>query len=64
MSTPEAEARRWMTYARSALDAAQELLQKPDSYPHQVCFLDQQAAEKNPQSRADIRWRQYPSQSI
>ena len=46
MSTPEAEARRWLAYARSDLDAAQELLQKPDSYPRQVCFLAQQAAEK------------------
>jgi len=46
MSTPEAEARRWLAYARSDLDAAQELLQKPDSYPRQACFLAQQAAEK------------------
>ena len=46
MSTPEAEARRWLAYARSDLEAAQELLKKPDSYPRQVCFLAQQAAEQ------------------
>jgi len=46
MSTPEAEARRWLAYARSDLAAAEELLQKPESYPRQVCFLAQQAAEK------------------
>ncbi|HEY4579397.1 MAG TPA: HEPN domain-containing protein [Candidatus Acidoferrales bacterium] len=46
MSTPEAEARRWLAYARSDLEAAQELLQKPRHYPRQVCFLAQQAAEK------------------
>ena len=46
MNTPEAETRRWLAYARSDLEAAQELLKKPDSYPRQVCFLAQQAAEK------------------
>ena len=46
MSTPEAEARRWLAYSRSDLAAAEELLQKPENYPRQVCFLAQQAAEK------------------
>jgi len=54
MSTLEAEARRWLEYARSDLGAAQELLQKPDSYPRQVCFLAQQAAEKVFKSRAEF----------
>jgi HEPN domain-containing protein len=46
MNTPELEARRWLAYARSDLEAAQMLLQKPESYPRQICFLAQQAAEK------------------
>jgi HEPN domain-containing protein len=37
---------RWLAYARPDLDAAQELLQKPDSYPRQVYFLAPQTAEK------------------
>ncbi len=42
----EPEARRWLAYARSDLDAGHVLLRDPDSYPRQVCFLAQQAAEK------------------
>jgi HEPN domain-containing protein len=42
----ESEARRWLGYARSDLDAAQLLLTSPEHYPRQVCFLAQQAAEK------------------
>jgi HEPN domain-containing protein len=41
-----AEAARWLAYARSDLDAARALLNDPDHYPRQVCFLAQQAAEK------------------
>lgn len=41
------EAKRWLTYAQSDLDAARVLLQSPESYPRQVCFLAQQAAEKS-----------------
>ncbi len=46
MNTPDAEVRHWLAYARSDLELAQELLQKADRYPRQVCFLAQQAAEK------------------
>jgi HEPN domain-containing protein len=46
MNTPEADVRRWLVYARSDLEAAQVLLQKPEGYPRQICFLAQQAAEK------------------
>lgn len=46
MNTPEGEVRRWLAYARSDLEAAQVLLQKPESYPRQICFLAQQAVEK------------------
>jgi HEPN domain-containing protein len=42
----EIEARRWLGYARSDLEAAQILLASPEHYPRQVCFLAQQAAEK------------------
>ncbi len=41
------EAKRWLMYAQSDLDAAQILLQSRESYPRQVCFLAQQAAEKS-----------------
>ena len=44
MSTPEA--RRWLDYARSDLDAGRALLRASEPYPRQVCFLAQQAAEK------------------
>ena len=44
MNAPEAE--RWLTYARSDLDAAHALLRGPEHYPRQVCFLAQQSAEK------------------
>ena len=46
MSAAEAEARRWLDYDHSDLAAAQALLEQPDSFPRQVCFLAQQAAEK------------------
>lgn len=41
------EAKRWLTYAQSDLDAAHILLQSQEGYPRQVCFLAQQAAEKS-----------------
>jgi HEPN domain-containing protein len=41
------EAKRWLTYAQSDLDAAQVLLQSHEAYPRQICFLAQQAAEKS-----------------
>jgi HEPN domain-containing protein len=40
------EARRWLAYAQSDLDAAAILLASPEFFPHQVCFLAQQAGEK------------------
>lgn len=40
------EARRWLAYAQSDLDAGQLLLKAPEPYIRQVCFLAQQAAEK------------------
>jgi HEPN domain-containing protein len=41
-----AEAARWLTYARSDLDAGRALLNDPDHFPRQACFAAQQAAEK------------------
>lgn len=40
------EARLWMSYAKSDLDAAYALLEKGDFFPRQICFLAQQAGEK------------------
>lgn len=40
------EARRWVSYAKSDLDAAYALLEKRDFFPRQVCFLAQHAGEK------------------
>jgi HEPN domain-containing protein len=40
------EAARWLAYSLSDLQAAKKLLDDPDSYPRQVCFLAQQSAEK------------------
>lgn len=40
------EARRWIAYAKSDLDAAHALLEKGDFFPRQICFLSQQAGEK------------------
>jgi len=40
------EARRWMSYAKSDLDAADTLLEKGDFFPRQICFMSQQAGEK------------------
>ena len=40
------EASKWLAYARSDLDAGWALLRDPEHFPHQVCFLAQQAAEK------------------
>ncbi len=45
MNTPEAK--RWLIYAQSDLDAAQVLMQSHEAYPRQICFLAQQAAEKS-----------------
>lgn len=44
MNVPESE--RWLTYARSDLNAGRALLGTPEHYFRQVCFLAQQAAEK------------------
>ncbi|MFZ5909955.1 MAG: HEPN domain-containing protein [Chloroflexota bacterium] len=44
MST--SEAKRWMEYAKSDLDAAYTLLEKGDFFPRQICFMAQQAGEK------------------
>ncbi|HLF74571.1 MAG TPA: HEPN domain-containing protein [Anaerolineales bacterium] len=40
------EARRWMVYAKSHLDAAYALLESKDFFTRQVCFFAQQAGEK------------------
>ena len=40
------EARRWMQYAKSDLDAAYTLLERGDFFPLQICFLAQQTSEK------------------
>ena len=40
------EAKRWMDYAKSDLDAANILLEKGDFFPRQICFMSQQAGEK------------------
>lgn len=40
------EARRWMAYAKSDLDAAYTLLESEEFFPQQVCFMAQQAGEK------------------
>src|SRR4030066_2571397 len=40
------EARRWMAYAKSDLDAANTLLESKDFFTRQVCFFAQQAGEK------------------
>ena len=40
------EVNRWLTYAKSDLDAAQALLLTPEHYPRQACFFAQQATEK------------------
>ena len=40
------EARRWMQYAKSDLDAAYTLLERGDFFPRQICFLAQQTSEK------------------
>ncbi len=44
MNAPEAK--RWLAYARSDLNAGFALLRVPEHYPRQACFLAQQAAEK------------------
>lgn len=41
-----AEAKSWLAFAASDLNAAETLLRTSPSYPRQVCFLAQQAAEK------------------
>jgi len=45
-SDPLAEGRRWLSYARDDLEAAEALLAHPDVAPRLSCFLAQQAAEK------------------
>jgi HEPN domain-containing protein len=40
------EARLWLQYAKSDLDAAYVLLKEGDFFPRQICFLSQQAGEK------------------
>ncbi|MBM3178718.1 MAG: HEPN domain-containing protein [Chloroflexi bacterium] len=40
------EARLWMSYAKSDLDAAYALLEQGDFFPRQICFMSQQAGEK------------------
>ncbi len=40
------EARLWISYAKSDLDAAYALLEKGGFFPRQICFLAQQAGEK------------------
>ena len=40
------EAKIWLSYAKSDLDAAYALLEKGDFFPRQICFFSQQAGEK------------------
>jgi HEPN domain-containing protein len=40
------EAKIWLSYAKSDLDAAYALLDSGDFFPRQICFLAQQAGEK------------------
>jgi len=40
------ETERWLTYACQDLTAAKTLFAQDEVFPHQVCFLSQQAAEK------------------
>ncbi len=40
------EAKRWMDYAKSDLDAAHTLLNSGEFFPRQICFMAQQAGEK------------------
>lgn len=42
----ENEAKRWLDYAESDLQAARTLVESTEFYPRQVCFLAQQAGEK------------------
>ncbi len=42
----KSEAKRWLEYAKSDLDAAYALLEKGDFFPRQICFMAQQAGEK------------------
>jgi HEPN domain-containing protein len=44
MNAPEALL--WLSFSLSDLQAAQKLLEDPQHYPRQVCFLSQQSAEK------------------
>lgn len=41
------ETQRWLTYAQRDLEAAEALSNQIDSFPQQICFLCQQAAEKS-----------------
>lgn len=54
------EARRWLSYARSDLEAAQTLMASPDHYPRQVCFLAQQATEKAIKAALIIEQIEFP----
>ena len=58
MNVPEA--RRWLAYARSDLDASHVLLRDPDHYPRQVCLLAQQAAEKDLKSALILLEIEFP----
>jgi HEPN domain-containing protein len=40
------EAKTWLSYAKSDLDAAHALREKGDYFPRQICFLSQQTGEK------------------
>lgn len=44
MNAPDAQ--HWLAYSLSDLNAARKLLDEPDYYPRQVCFLAQQSSEK------------------
>jgi HEPN domain-containing protein len=55
-----AEARRWLEYAQSDMKAAQALLQNPDHFPRQVCFLAQQVAEKSLRAVLVFQELEYP----
>jgi HEPN domain-containing protein len=40
------DAKVWMTYAKTDLDAAQTLSESEEFFPRQICFLSQQGTEK------------------
>ncbi len=55
-----AETQRWLAYARQDLTAAQALAGHTQSFPQQICFLSQQAAEKSLKAVLIFRQIEFP----